>query len=121
MPFSSDHALDLLRKAESLGRLGHAYLISGPKEAGLEPFASRLLGVATGSSHPHLDAWQQHEARIVRPSSKSRRITVEQMRDLEKEIHMTTGPSGFKLGVIVDAERMNAQAQNAFLKTLEEP
>lgn len=65
---------------------------------------------------------------ILRPQSKSRRIIVGDdgsevgtIRYLERMIHRTTAPGGFKLGIIVDAERMNAQAQNAFLKTLEEP
>ncbi|MFM2166205.1 MAG: hypothetical protein RIS79_576, partial [Verrucomicrobiota bacterium] len=43
------------------------------------------------------------------------------IRFLEKMIRRTAAPNGWKLGVIVDAERMNVQAQNAFLKTLEEP
>ena len=40
---------------------------------------------------------------------------------LEKMIHRTAAPNGWKLAVIVDADRMTPQAQNAFLKTLEEP
>jgi DNA polymerase-3 subunit delta' len=43
------------------------------------------------------------------------------IRFLEKMIRRTAAPNGWKLGIIVDAERMNVQAQNAFLKTLEEP
>ena len=30
MPFKADHALQLLTRAQDLGRLGHAYLITGP-------------------------------------------------------------------------------------------
>lgn len=128
MPFNADHALDLLSRAQKLGRLGHAYLISGPREAGCEAFAARVLGLVSPARHRSLDDWAQEGAVILRPQSKSRRITIGDdgdeagtIRYLERMIHRTTGPGGHKFGVIIDAERMNAQAQNAFLKTLEEP
>jgi DNA polymerase-3 subunit delta' len=118
MPFSAQHAIDLVRKAHDLGRLGHAYLITGPKAADLEGFAGQMLGIAAHTAAAPLDQWRSQGTWIMRPESKSRRITVDQIRDMEREIHMTSGPSGNKFGVIVDAERLNAQAQNAFLRTL---
>lgn len=128
MPFKVDHALSLLTRAQSLGRLGHAYMITGPRGADLEGFASRVLALVSPARHRSLEDWAQEGAVILRPQSKSRRITIGDdgdevgtIRYLERMIHRTTGPGGFKLGIIVDAERMNAQAQNAFLKTLEEP
>lgn len=121
MPFNAQHAIDLVRKAHSLGRLGHAYLITGPKAADLEGFAGQMLGIAAGAPTAPLDQWRSQGTWVMRPESKSRRITVDQIRDMEREIHMTSGPSGNKFGVIVDAERLNTQAQNAFLRTLEEP
>ncbi|MDZ4286313.1 MAG: hypothetical protein U0984_00050 [Prosthecobacter sp.] len=128
MPFKASHALHLLTRAHKLGRLGHAYLISGPKEADLEGFAAQVMSLVTAAKHGSLEDWAQEGAVIVRPQSKSRRITIGDdgddvgtIRYLERMIHRTTGPGGYKFGIIVDAERMNAQAQNAFLKTLEEP
>jgi DNA polymerase-3 subunit delta' len=121
MPFSSEHALSLIERAQSLGRLGHAYLVSGPKAADLESFAARVLSVAAGGGPSSLEAWAARGTRVMRPESKSRRITVDQMRDMEREIHMTAAPGGHKFCVIVDAERLNTSAQNAFLRTLEEP
>lgn len=128
MPYKADHALSLLTRAQQLGRMAHGYLISGPREAGLEPFAARVLGLVSPAGHADLDAWAQEGAVILRPQSKSRRISVGDdasevgtIRYLERMIHRTTAPGGYKLGIIVDAERMTPQAQNAFLKTLEEP
>jgi DNA polymerase III subunit delta' len=128
MPFKADHALHLLTRAHQLGRLAHAYLITGPREADKEGFAAQTLSLATSHPQPALDAWAQQGAVILRPQSKSRRISVGEsadevgtMRYLERMIHRTVGPGGQKLGVIVDAERMTQQAQNTFLKTLEEP
>jgi DNA polymerase-3 subunit delta' len=128
MPFKTDHALSLLKRAQQLGRLGHAYMITGPRGTDLEGFATKVLSLISPARHSTLEDWAQEGAVILRPQSKSRRITIGDdasevgtIRYLERMIHRTTGPSGFKLGIIVDAERMNVQAQNAFLKTLEEP
>ncbi|HEY1050126.1 MAG TPA: hypothetical protein VGE39_10240 [Prosthecobacter sp.] len=128
MPFKSDHALKLLARANDNGRLGHAYLITGPKEAQHEQFAARVLDLVTGQPQHTLEGWEGQGAIVLRPQSKSRRITIGDdgddpgtIRFLEKMIRRTAAPNGWKLGIIVDAERMNVQAQNAFLKTLEEP
>jgi DNA polymerase-3 subunit delta' len=128
MPYKPDHALNLLKRAQDLGRLGHAYLITGPREARLEDFAAQVLSLVSEARHPVLDDWAQQGAILLRPQMKSRRIGVGEnpdeagtMRYLEKMLHRTTQPGQYKMAVIVDAERMTIQAQNAFLKTLEEP
>ncbi len=128
MPYKADHALSLLTRAQKLGRMAHAYLISGPRDARLEDFASSVLGLVSPARNSCLDDWAQDGAVILRPQSKSRRISVGDdasevgtIRFLERMIHRTTAPGGHKLGIIVDAERMTIPAQNAFLKTLEEP
>jgi DNA polymerase-3 subunit delta' len=57
----------------------------------------------------------------VRPESKSRIVSVDQMRELMREIQLKPNEADFKVAVIVAADRLNPQAANAFLKTLEEP
>ena len=121
MAFPFAHALSLLKNARERGRLGHAYLITGPKEAKLEDFATAFLNLASGLHHADLEAWKEQGIPLVRPESKSRRIVIESIRALEQQIHLSPGPGGNKFGVIIDADRMMPQAQNAFLKTLEEP
>lgn len=121
MPFKADRAIAMLESARKLNRLGHAYLIAGPKEANREAFATRVLNLVSGQKQRDLEGWSQLGIPIVCPESKSRRIKIESMRGLEHTMHMRTGPDGYKFGVIVDAERMTTEAQNAFLKTLEEP
>jgi DNA polymerase III subunit delta' len=121
MPFRAEKAMELLAKAKVGNRLGHAYMITGPKEADREGFATAFFNLASGAKWKSLDEWQQHAVHIVRPESKSRRVTTDAIRELERGLNMSSGPEGHKFGVIIDAERMMAQAQNAFLKTLEEP
>ncbi|HEY2574510.1 MAG TPA: hypothetical protein VGH65_10580, partial [Verrucomicrobiaceae bacterium] len=127
MSFHAEPALQLLDRARQLGRLGHAYLICGPRSAGLEPFAVRILNLVSGRSHPDLPAWESEDIPILRPESKSRRINIgkpgegDGVREMERRIHLSAHSGGHKFAVIIDAERMTEQAQAAFLKTLEEP
>ena len=68
-----------------------------------------------------LDGFQHPDVHLIEPESKSRRIVTEQIRDFEHSLQMRSLMGGHKVGVIVDADRLNEQAANAFLKTLEEP
>ena len=63
MPFKSDHALQLLARARDNGRLGHAYLITGPKEARHEDFAAKVLDLVVGTPQRTLEGWEGHENR----------------------------------------------------------
>ncbi len=135
MAFSPDHAFDLVKSAHERGRLAHAFLISGPRGCGKERLAARivkLLDARDGGSFdlfgapvvevvPPLDELAGEWVRVVRPQSKSRRIVVDAIRELEKSFYVSSGPKTWKVGVICDADRMAAAAENAFLKTLEEP
>ncbi|MFN5834152.1 MAG: hypothetical protein ACK459_10490, partial [Akkermansiaceae bacterium] len=51
----------------------------------------------------------------------SRQISIDDIRDLEHTLQLAAPSGQTKVGVIVDADRMNEKAENAFLKTLEEP
>ena len=58
------------------------------------------------------------------PNPSRAHITVEQIRELERELYLRPFSAPLKVAVIFDAERMclgSASAANAFLKTLEEP
>lgn len=122
MAFFPDSALAYLQRAHTRGRLAHAYLITGPEEADREGFAVRLLQMINQSSRHSLEDFQTEGVRLVAPESKSRRIRVEQMRELERALHLGGAePGKVKAGVIIDADRMATEAVNSFLKTLEEP
>jgi DNA polymerase-3 subunit delta' len=57
----------------------------------------------------------------IRPESKSRVITIDQVRSLMQEINLRPLEADHKVAIVVAADRMNVQAANAFLRTLEEP
>jgi DNA polymerase III subunit delta' len=119
MAFLYEEALAHLERAFQQGRLGHAYLISGPVHSHKRKLAAamtaRLLECAEEEAESHPD---MHTAM---PESKSRRIVVDQIREMEHAMHQKPLRGRRKVAVIYDADRLQPQAANAFLKTLEEP
>ena len=130
--------VQLLQRSLARGRLGHAYLFTGHRLEELESLARTLAktlncqkpvktgGVATDCCDECLSCRKiDHETHAdihwARPESKSRVVTVEQMRDLMREIQLKPTEAEYKVAIIAAADRLNPQAANAFLKTLEEP
>ncbi|WP_269537916.1 hypothetical protein [Cerasicoccus fimbriatus] len=109
--------LTVLQDAFAQGRLAHALLLQGASletlDDGCRQLASRLLNTPEPASHPDFFS--------VRPSNKMRRIGTDDIRDLNRNIQQTSNQGGAKVAVIYEADRLQTQAANAFLKTLEEP
>jgi DNA polymerase III subunit delta' len=137
----SPHTLpDLLRRSLETGRLGHAYLLTGDELGPLETIARRLAQ-SLNCQHPptrYPSGWpvqpclecsvcrriqddQHPDVQWTRPESKMRVVTIDQMRQLLHTIHLKAHEAVCKVAVLVAADRLNSQAANAFLKTLEEP
>src|SRR6266487_6713506 len=121
MPFSRTTALEYLRRANEQNRLAHAYLISGPLGSGKQQLAADLASLANGTPAGDVFSAKAREIFVARPESKSRRIVIEQIRDLEHALQMRARNGRRKVAIISDADRLQPQAANAFLKTLEEP
>lgn len=68
-----------------------------------------------------LDELEGDLVRVIRPYGKSRIIKIDVIRDLEKALFQAADANKWKVGIMVDADRMQTSASNAFLKTLEEP
>ena len=77
-------------------------------------FAANLLGLEAEKlqTSPNVT--------IVR-SEEGKGISVEQIRDLKQTLSLSTFGGGWKVAIIDGAQTMKASAQNALLKTLEEP
>ena len=130
--------VQLLQRSLARGRLGHAYLFTGHQLEELETLARTLAktlncqnpikthGVATDCCDTCLNCKKienENHADLhwARPESKSRIISVDQTRELMREIQLKPTEAGYKIAIIAGADRLNTQAANAFLKTLEEP
>src|ERR1051325_853771 len=132
--------VQLLQRSLERGRLAHAYLFNGGQLAELEAVA-RTLAKTLNCLHPprrnssglpldscdaclscrKIDGDNHPDVYWIRPESKSRVITIDQIRDLLQTINLKPTEAKFKVATIVAADRLNVQAANAFLKTLEEP
>ncbi len=121
MPFSRKTALEYLRRAHEQNRLAHAYLISGPPGSGKHDLAGDLASLVNGTLSDSVFSAKARDIFVARPESKSRRIVIEQIRDLEHALQMRAVNGRRKVAIISDADRLQPQAANAFLKTLEEP
>jgi DNA polymerase-3 subunit delta' len=119
MSLAATDALQLLKRAHSQNRLAHAYLFTGPKGSGKARLTLEVCACLLGCTPSEVAIHPDFHA--LAPESKSRRITTEQMRELEGKIHIRSLRGGAKAVAIADADRMGLAAANAFLKTLEEP
>lgn len=136
MPFREilGHAkpLAILRRALERDRLPHAYLFVGPEGVGKRTVALALARAiqcresandfcgrcadcirVTHRNHP--------DVRVLEPASGKKEISIQQVRDLERELSLRPFSGRRKIAVVDPARLMNAPAQNALLKTLEEP
>ncbi len=132
----------LLHAARS-GRLGHAFLVHSDLPEVREEFALALAQLAAcpnrrpdGSpcgSCPvcsHLENNTAPELHHLSPVGKKYQIQVgdrenpepNSVRYFEQQFYLTeVSGAAAKVGIIHEADRMNVEAQNALLKTLEEP
>src|SRR3954454_22422376 len=121
MAFLPDAALEYLRRAHQQNRLGHAYLISGSPGSGKRMLAAQVAALVNGTKAEDVFSTRAHDIFVAEPESKSRRIVIDQVRELEHALHMRATGDGRKVAIIAEADRLQSQAANAFLKTLEEP
>src|SRR6202011_142359 len=121
MAFTRKAAIGFLRRAHENKRLAHAYLISGPTGSGKREVAAELASIVNGTDVDDIFSNKAREIFVAEPESKSRRILIEQIRELEHGLQMRGGEGRQKVAIIAEADRLQPQAANAFLKTLEEP
>jgi DNA polymerase-3 subunit delta' len=115
------------------GRLPHALLLSGPAGLGKLEFARLLArsllceqtadGLPCGTCRgcQLLNAGSHPDFQVVQPEEEGKEITIGQIRDLLTWQTLTPQYGRARVVIIEPADRMNANAANALLKTLEEP
>jgi len=121
MAFARTTALEFLRRAYEQNRLAHAYLITGVPGSGKEALAAELTSLVNGTATKDVFSNKARDIFIARPESKSRRIVTAQIRALEHALQMRAADGRRKVAIVPDADRLQTEAANAFLKTLEEP
>lgn len=114
------------------GRLAHGILLTGPEGVGVEHLASHLAaaflcraeqGRPCGDCRSCVQflAGSHPDCRVVEPPEDKTVIAVDQVRELSGWFSLTAQHGRGKAAVIAPADRMNINAANSLLKTLEEP
>ncbi len=123
-------AVNLLRLALSKKRLSHAYLFTGPKGVGKKTTAKALVyhlfcqisqedPCGSCLSCKKLD--KEIHPDLVKVSPEKRDIRIDTVREIERFIRFRPLEAPFKVILIQQAEKLNPEAGNALLKSLEEP
>lgn len=123
---------DHLQNAIRLNKVSHAYLLDGERNSGKEYIANvfaQTLQCEKGDTEPCNECHsckqalsKNHPDIIKILHEKPNSIGVEDIRNqLNNTVQIKPYSSKRKIYIINDAEKMTVQAQNALLKTLEEP
>lgn len=108
--------LKVLARARAEGRMPHAVLLTGADGAVLARAAEQLAEMHLGEPEP----LAHPDCRVLRPAKKSRRIVIESTLDVVAALRLTS-LTPRRVVIVNEPDRFQADAANAFLKTLEEP
>ncbi len=121
-----------LQNAIAMNKVSHAYIINGERSSGKE-FAAKVFATALqcekgetepcGECHSCIQAKSGNQPDIIFVShDKPNTIGVEDIRtQINNDIGIKPYSSPRKIYIMNEGEKMTVQAQNALLKTLEEP
>lgn len=124
-----EHVKDVLRAALEAGRVGHAYLFSGPRGVG-KTTTARLIAMTANCTGPLPKPCGECESCLsVRAGSHpdvleidaASNNSVDDVRDLREKVSLAAMRGGKKIYILDEAHMMSRAAFNALLKTLEEP
>lgn len=115
-------AFSLISHAIDTGHAAHGYLIVGDLTGSAAELADRVLQKLFPGEAEQIAANSHPDVARLEPEGAKRIIKVESMRDrIVEPMSLRSFSGGWKVGVIVGADRMEAPSANAFLKSLEEP
>lgn len=131
---------EFLKKKFESNQLSHAYLFSGPKEAGKELFAKEFVkfinclatekpcqrcqncNMIDNGSFPDLLTLKSIDSESSQKNEKDMmELEIKQVRNAQNFLAYKAYYGNIKTVIVEDAQRMNQEAQSCFLKTLEEP
>ena len=115
-------AFSLISRAIDTGHAAHGYLVVGDLKGGCDELTDRILRKLFPDELAQIESKGHPDVAWLEPEGAKRIIRVESMRErIVEPMSLAAFSGGWKVGVIVGADRMEAPSANAFLKSLEEP
>jgi DNA polymerase III subunit delta' len=116
----NEKAIAFLRQVVSKRDPFGAYIFLGPDDLGKSTialaFARNLMAVSLEEASNF-----NTDLHIIKPEKDKKVISIAQIRDLIKILSLSSFLNSYKIGIIKEAQKLTQEAQNALLKTLEEP
>ena len=127
-----DDIIRHLKNAIETGKVSHSYIFTGEPGSGKKLLAGTFaaaLQCESGESEPCMTCdsckkviGKNHPDIITVTHEKPGSISIDEVRDqVVRDVDIKPYCSPYKIYIIPDAEMMTVQAQNAILKTIEEP
>ena len=116
MVIGHSRVLSFLKRGVDKKRIAHAYLFTGPAHLGKRTVALEFIKMLVGQE---MDKLIHPDVLVV--ESEESLITIGQIREVRHQMNMFPYQVDYKIALIDQAERMNIEAANCLLKTLEEP
>ena len=109
---------NFLKKITEVNKISHSYLFIGQEKLGKKKVALEWASLLFNENINFKKSYNP-DLLLVEPDGKE--IKISQIRELIQKLSLKFYSAPFKIAIIDKAHLMNKEAQNALLKTLEEP
>lgn len=122
---------NILKNIANSGNISHAFLFSGQGQLGKKTIAIEFAKTMNCASEDKpcgkckscidIENNRHPDFIFIAPAASGREIEVAKIREAIWKLSLTPYDSEYKIAIINECHLMNAESQNCFLKTLEEP